>query len=41
KKDDLTLSDRQYHCSNCGTFLDRDVNAALNLKQVAVGYTET
>ena len=40
KKDDLTLSDRQYHCSNCGTSIDRDVNAAINLKHVAVGYTE-
>ena len=41
KKDDLTLSDRQYHCSHCGTSIDRDVNAALNLKHVAVGHTET
>ena len=41
KKDDLTLSDRQYHCSNCGTSIDRDQNAAINLKHVAVGYTET
>ena len=41
KKDDLTLSERQYHCSHCGTSIDRDVNAALNLKHVAVGHTET
>ena len=41
KKNDLTLSERQYHCSNCGTFIDRDQNAAINLKHVAVGYTET
>ena len=41
KKDDLTLSDRQYHCNHCGTSIDRDVNAAINLKHVAVGYTET
>ena len=41
KKNDLTLSDRQYHCSNCGTSIDRDQNAAINLKHVAVGYTET
>ena len=41
KKTDLTLADRQYHCSNCGHSIDRDVNAALNLKHVAVGYTET
>ena len=41
RKDDLTLSERQYHCSNCGISIDRDQNAALNLKHVAVGYTET
>ena len=41
KKDALTLSDRQYQCSTCGHSIDRDVNAALNLKHVAVGQTET
>ncbi|MYK18928.1 IS200/IS605 family element transposase accessory protein TnpB [Candidatus Poribacteria bacterium] len=41
KKMDLTLSERTYRCSHCGTSIDRDVNAAINLKQVAVGYTET
>ena len=41
KKKDLTLSDRYYQCSNCGISIDRDQNAAINLKQVAVGYTET
>ena len=41
KKNDLTLSDRQYHCRNCGTSIDRDQNAAINLKHVAMGYTET
>ena len=41
KKDDLPLSDRQYQCNHCATSIDRDVNAAINLKQVAVGYTET
>ena len=41
KKDDLTLSDRQYHCAACGFTEDRDVNAAFNLKHVAVGDTET
>ena len=40
KKDDLTLSERQYHCSNCGLTEDRDVNAAINLKHLAVGHTE-
>ena len=31
KKDDLTLSDRHYHCSECGLDIDRDLNAAINL----------
>ncbi|HRO59090.1 MAG TPA: RNA-guided endonuclease TnpB family protein, partial [Burkholderiaceae bacterium] len=34
----LALSDRQWTCQQCGTHLDRDVNAALNLKRLA---TET
>ena len=31
KKADLTLSDRQYQCSECGLDIDRDLNAAMNL----------
>ena len=31
-KRDLTLSDRTYTCSSCGLVIDRDYNAALNLK---------
>ena len=31
KKADLTLSDRTYHCSECGFETDRDLNAAYNL----------
>ena len=41
KKEDLTLSERTYHCSQCGISIDRDVNAAINLRNVAVGHTET
>ena len=41
KKDDLKLSERTYHCSACGISIDRDVNAAINLRNVAVGHTET
>ena len=41
QKDDLTLSERVYQCKNCGPSIDRDRNAAINLKHVAVGYTET
>ena len=37
KKTDLTLSDREYHCSNCGYREDRDVNAAINLRNLARG----
>lgn len=33
KKRDLKLSDRVYHCSECGTKMDRDLNAAVNLMQ--------
>lgn len=31
-KKDLKLSDRIYICPNCGISIDRDVNAAINLK---------
>ena len=40
KKEDLSLSDRQYQC-DCGFIADRDVNAAINLKHLAVGQTES
>jgi len=30
-KSDLTLSDRTYHCAECGAVIDRDLNAARNL----------
>lgn len=33
KKVDLQLSDRTYRCPRCGTVIDRDYNAALNLKK--------
>ena len=31
KKKDLVLSDRRYHCSECGLDIHRDLNAAINL----------
>ena len=40
KKTDLSLSERIYHCSACDFKIDRDVNAAINLKHLAVGQTE-
>ncbi|WP_010285926.1 RNA-guided endonuclease InsQ/TnpB family protein [Kurthia massiliensis] len=33
KKVDLTLKERVYECTNCHKVLDRDLNAAMNLKQ--------
>ena len=33
KKPDLKLSDRIYICEHCGTVIDRDLNASLNLYQ--------
>lgn len=32
-KSDLKLSQRTYHCDNCGLIIDRDYNASLNIKQ--------
>ena len=37
----LKHSERTFECPECGAGLDRDMNAALNLLQVAVGSTET
>lgn len=33
-KKDLTLKDRVYECFNCGIIIDRDKNAAINIKMV-------
>lgn len=38
KKEDLKLSDRTYNCDSCGISLDRDLNAATNLKQYREKY---
>lgn len=35
KKDKLSLSERTYVCEECGCIIDRDYNAALNLKYLA------
>lgn len=36
KKDDLSLSDRTFACGNCGIKIDRDLNAAINIKRMGV-----
>ena len=41
KKKELLLSERTYHCSACGLSIDRDQNAAINLKHLAVGQAES
>lgn len=37
-KKDLKLSDRMYNCDNCGLSIDRDLNAAINIKCWAESY---
>lgn len=34
---DLKLSDRTYICPECGTVIDRDLNAAINLEHYSIG----
>ena len=41
KKEDLSLTDREYHCEHCGFIADRDVNAAINLRILAIGSVES
>jgi len=40
-KRDLGLGDREYRCEACGLVLGRDLNAAINLKHLAVSSTVT
>ena len=39
RKKELSLSEREYECEQCGLQIDRDLNAALNL--VAASWSET
>ena len=40
KKEALSLAEREYHCEACGFIADRDVNAAINLRTLAIGSVE-
>jgi putative transposase len=40
-KESMLLSERIFKCESCGLVLDRDTNAAENLRQVAVSCAET
>jgi putative transposase len=40
-KEHLDLSERIFKCDSCGLLIDRDLHAALNLKDVAASDTET
>ena len=35
-KHDLKLSDRIYHCNSCGLTIDRDMNAAMNIRDIGL-----
>jgi putative transposase len=37
---DMTLSDRIYHCHSCGMAMDRDQNAAINIKRLGMNRAE-
>lgn len=41
KKTNLTLSDRTYHCDECGLTIRRDLNAAINIRQEALRLLDT
>jgi putative transposase len=36
KKETLTLKERVFECGHCGFVIDRDLNAAINLKHLYV-----
>ena len=39
-KKDLKLKERIYHCSQCGNIIDRDLQAAMNLKRYGEEYAD-
>ena len=40
-KKDLKLSDRIYKCDECNFEIGRDLNASINLKKLATGYSDS
>ena len=34
--DTLTLADRTYRCTSCGSEMDRDINAAVNIRNLGI-----
>jgi len=41
KKDDLTLDVREWECPDCKTLHDRDLNASINIKKIALNKLST
>lgn len=37
----MGLEERSYECGSCGLMIDRDLNAAINIRNVAAGSTDT
>jgi len=37
KHEGLTLAHRTFHCQECGLEMDRDLNAAINIKNICIG----
>jgi putative transposase len=40
-KTDLILTDRKYNCESCGLAIDRDINAAVNIKWLGTSLSIT
>ena len=36
KNNNLTLKDREFICEDCGTVIDRDLNAAINIEREGI-----